>query len=774
MEPIEKTALILHGHFYQPPRENPLTGIIPKQPSAKPFPDWNEHIFSQCYAANTNSRYLDGNGRILSITNNFEYISYNFGPTLLTWIKANHPGTYEKIIEADRSSILRLGHGNAMAQGFNHTILPLDSPRAARHQILWGLEDFSSRFGREAEGMWLPEAAINPDIIDLLVASGIKFVILSPWQCKSIETEPGKMVDLEGKPAPYDKPYILTGTKGNTISAFFYNPQLADGISFGHLLRDADNLYQTLETIKQQDGPALIHTATDGEIYGHHEPFGDMALAALIRKVNEREDFTFTNYATFLEGHPAVLHAQLHPGEENKGTSWSCSHGVSRWYKDCGCHTGGEEGWNQKWRTPLRDALQHNADRLVTIFDTRVGEIFDGQLPPDRLLDLYGEVAGQALSMEDFLSGLATDYPQAQDNRAELASLLEGIKNKHFSFTSCGWFFNDLAGLEPKQNIAYALYAISLFQRFSQTSLLSPFLRELKQAKCNRKIDGDGMVIAQEELNALPGEVEATLFFILNRRIAEPQFITATYGRFKLLSYSYGDDFPELELYDTISLRDFNISTIIGEGEEYSSFEFYIAVKDKADNHVMRYSVNNSNIPPRMLDQAYTWIEHSLSIVGDDELMQIARDIDHYSMLSKNSKYLPMATLFIENIGTCLRALRSLFITPNTLPWDKKEESIHQLIGFIKKQGRRSEIETINGIFTEEINRLALQVQENGLDKSNVTYLIGFLALTKNEQLDIDMKNLQNSCYPFVTGKNPLPDECKDDFAQLKTLLDFA
>lgn len=773
METLNKTSLIFHGHFYQPPRENPLTGIIPKQPSAKPYSDWNERISSECYAANTDSRYLDKSGRIVSITNNFEFLSYNFGATLLSWLYDKQKDVYEKIIEADHNSIIRLGHGNAMAQGFNHSILPLDPIRAAKHQILWGLDDFSSRYQRGAEGMWLPEAAINPTVVQLLCEAGVKFVVLSPWQCKSIEGTDRKMVDLNGTPAPFDKPFILDGANGGSVVAYFYNPTLAEGISFGHLLRDADNLYATLQNIKKDfHHPDLINVATDGEIYGHHEPYGDMALAALIRKVRDRDEFTLTNYASFLEQHPAVLHAELHKGEEEKGTSWSCSHGVSRWYKDCGCHTGGEPGWNQKWRTPLRIALNNNADRLSVIFDSRIKQLFK-TLTPDELLNQYGMVACQAISMKNFMSDLEEKYPEIHGHTHEIAAMLEGIKNKHYSFTSCGWFFNDLAGLEPEQNIAYALYAINLFQQYSQEKLLPLFLKDLQKAKSNDPTKGDGMSIAQKILKEIPGEVEACLYFILNQRIAEPELKNYTYGRYQLLNYTYGDDFPQLNIFDTISLRTFEVSTIIGDGNSLSSFEFYMAVRNMDDNTIQKISVNNANIPPRMLDEAYSWIEHSLSIVGDMELIQIARNIAHYSMLSKNSKYLPMATLFIENIGTCLRALRSHFYTPNTLKWNTKKESIKQLIEFIKKRGRMSEIEAIEQIFSEESRRIAQKIKKDGLSQTTLVYTINFISLTLDEKIEMDQKSLQDSVYPYVIKKIELDDSLQDEFTKLKKLLNF-
>ena len=224
----KRTSLILHGHFYQPPRENPFTGIIAKQSSATPYSDWNERIFTDCYEANLHSRYLNADGRIISITNNFSYISYNFGPTLLSWMNEKHPEAIGMLKEADKASVKRLGHGNAMAQSYNHTILPLDKLRDARLQIEWGAMDFERNFGRKAEGMWLPECGVNKDVIQLLADEGMKFVILSPWQCRAVEDENGKMTVLSGKPAPYCQPYILTGTNGGTIAAFFYHPGLAE------------------------------------------------------------------------------------------------------------------------------------------------------------------------------------------------------------------------------------------------------------------------------------------------------------------------------------------------------------------------------------------------------------------------------------------------------------------------------------------------------------------------------------------------------------------
>jgi hypothetical protein len=746
-------SVILHGHFYQPPRENPMTGIIPKQVSARPYEDWNERIFADCYSTNAHSRYLSPYRRVESITNNFSYISFNFGPTLLSWIAEMHPDIHEQVVLADRESQTRLGHGNAMAQAFNHTILPLDSPKDARLQILWGIEDFMYRFGRSPEGMWLPEAAINDTVVDLLAEAGIQFVILSPWQAAQVETAPNVWNDLGGKPAPYGKPYRLTGRTGREIAAFFYHPGLAEGISFGHALRDADALYSTLLSIKRTDGQPLIHAATDGEIYGHHEPFGDMALAALIQKVNARNDFELTNYATYLEAHPAVLHAKLHAGEAGLGTSWSCSHGVSRWWKDCGCHTGGEDGWNQAWRTPLRDSLRTLAAKIDAIFDHEVARIFNGSLTADRLLELYGPAICGKQSLERFLEELHADFEFDGNEDDALACLLEGIKNKHFSFTSCGWFFSDISGIEPRQNIKYALYTIDLYQKFTSEDLLTPFLNDLTKAKSNKRSEGSGMTIAKQEMQGFPGEVEAALFFTLNRRIARPEEFKSLYGRYRLNTIELrGSDTTVVDFLDRISLSGYSC-TVLSDGHIPSELHLFIGVHDHTGTCIGKYSVTNVDIPLRMLDMIYSWIDRSLSKVTDNDLVAIAKDINNYSMLMKNSRYLPMETLYIENIGTCLRAIKSLFVTPNTLPWSQKRESIGQLIEFIQKKGRPAEIESVNRIFSAECDRVAEKIRDKGLDYEAGTYLIDLLEVARAQGIQPDITQLQTQVFRFLQPK---------------------
>ncbi|MDT4762910.1 DUF3536 domain-containing protein [Sphaerochaeta sp. PS] len=776
MNKIQNTVsdLILHGHFYQPPRENPRTGIIGKQLSATPYPDWNERIYADCYNANAHSRYLSGVRRIVSMTNNYEYISFNFGPTLLSWLKRNHPDTHDSIIQADKKSVERLGHGNAMAQSFNHSILPLCTEAEARAQIAWGLKDFSLRFGREAEGMWLPETGINPMVIDLLAEYGLSFVILSPWQCKSIEDENGQMVDLAGKSAPYGKPFILTGEKGRTISAFFYNPSLAEGISFGHLLQDADNLYARLLTIKAEEQQDLIHTATDGEIYGHHEPYGDMALAALIRKVEERSDFRLTNYATYLEKHPATLHAQLHEGEAGKGTSWSCVHGVSRWYKDCGCHTGGDESWNQKWRTPLRESFDNLSKKIDTCFQQEIARIFSGSLEPQPLVESFGPVISKLISMEEFLDSIGKEYPFAQEERTNLASLLLGIQYRHFAYTSCGWFFNDLSGLEPKQNIVYALMAVELYKRFSEEDMLESLLSDLKLAISNRRQDGDGEDLALEALDILPGEVEATLFFVLNRRIALKEDQVDSYGWFRLEKYDYKSEQTQiLEISNTFSLIRYQCS-VLDPAPGKSELTYTLTIRDMRNGEIQSYFIDSEDIPSRMRDQLFVQIDNGICRLESREIKKIAREIHHYASLAKATPYLPMGSLYQENIGSCLRAMKSLF-KYGTLPmWDEFKESFIILLGFFVKYAKTTDLDIIRRLFNSEMEYLAEKIQAFGLYDKNIRFILEFLQIVRDHAFQPDLTQIQNAVYPYLSmEKKPHKDTDIDLINALGKALNF-
>lgn len=469
--------IIIHSHFYQPPRENPETMQIDDEPSAFPFKNWNDRITSECYRANAFSRYLDRDAHVKKIINNYKYMSFNFGPTLLSYLKEKHPLVVKAIKEADRESIELYGEGNAIAQSYNHTMLPLDDKDFARTQIRWALDDFKKFYGRKAKGFWCPECGISPFVIDLLYEEGIKFVILSPFQIDYITKDEKIIKQKELKTSDLSEPYNIKGEK-YTIAAFFYNGAISSDISFAHLLRSADNFYERL--LKESEDSSLVMAATDGEIYGHHEPFGDMAFAALTEKVAADNQLEFTNPSAYLKENPPIHTATLIKGEDNLGSSWSCSHGVSRWYKDCGCETGGKPGWNQKWRTPLRNALNKGREAVTKT--------------------VYVDLQKLGLdAKKTILNYIRIGVPKKLSTSAykKASKLLEAYKWMSYSFTSCGWFFNDISGIETVHNIHYMLKALNMLSLKEDEQ---DFINALSDAKSNISEFGSGKEIAERIL----------------------------------------------------------------------------------------------------------------------------------------------------------------------------------------------------------------------------------------------------------------------------------
>ena len=488
-------SIIFHGHFYQPPRENPWTGEIPNQPSAFPFDNWNERIFSECYRANSASRFLNSDGKIIKINNNYEQLSFNFGPTLLSWIKDVHFDVYNSIIDADKKSKeIFNGHGNAIAQVYNHIIMPLADEKDKRTQIEWGISDFKNHFNRDPEGIWLAETAINHETIDLLIEYNLKFVILSPWQCNSIKNSKNNKWEQVKNPIEVSqKAYKIKGGKGE-LAVFFYDHILAQGISFEHYLQDADHLHETLLHKSATSDQPLIHCATDGEIYGHHEPFGDMCYSALIEKMQSDSTLKLNNYGNFLAENPPTQEVKIKLGEKNRGSSWSCFHGVSRWYKDCGCSTGGQDGWNQKWRGHLRNSFDFLNHKIRTIYAKEMARFTTTD--PEIIWNQYIDVLTEKISNRDFF--LIYSSKNNISKLTDFFTLLESRKYLTYSYTSCGWFFAELSGIEPVQNICYALRSIELISKYSEEPILKEVYSLLKKAKSNLNNNENGEELAKK------------------------------------------------------------------------------------------------------------------------------------------------------------------------------------------------------------------------------------------------------------------------------------
>jgi alpha-amylase/alpha-mannosidase (GH57 family) len=468
----------IHGHFYQPPRENPWLEAIEVQDSAAPYHDWNERITRECYAPNCRARLVDHGGLILNLLNNYAWMSFNFGPTLLSWMADFAPDVLQGIVEGDRlSRERRHGHGNALAQVYNHVIMPLATTRDKRTQVLWGLADFRQRFGREPEGMWLPETAADLASLEALAAAGIRFTILSPRQARRWRRlGEEKWLEIPEGIDP-SRAYLCRLPSGVSIALFFYDGTISRQVAFERLLDSGEKflgrLLQGFDESRQH--PQLVHIATDGESYGHHHPHGDMALAYVLFKLSQSGEIKLTNYAEYLELHPPEWEVQLH-----ENSSWSCVHGIERWRSNCGCNMG--RGWHQQWRAPLRQAMDQLRARLDRVFTTRGRECFPD---PWAARDVYAEILldRSSESVRRFVA--KHGHPDLDDNSVRHALwLLEMQRHGMLMYTSCGWFFDEVSGLETTQCLRYAARAIQLARHLGQ-DLEEEFVQGLEKAPSN-------------------------------------------------------------------------------------------------------------------------------------------------------------------------------------------------------------------------------------------------------------------------------------------------
>lgn len=495
--------LCIHGHFYQPPRENPWLNQIEFQTSALPYHDWNDRITRECYGPNTRARLLGKEGRIRALLNNYEYMSFNFGPTLLTWLEKAYPWIYAQIIAADRVSMdRRHGHGNALAQVYNHIIMPLATRRDKLTQIRWGLADFRHRFGRPAEGMWLAETAVDSETLRLMAAEGVKFTILSPDQAawvrhigKSGRAEAWK--DVSGGRIDVTRPYrvLLDGSVGTSIAIFFYHGPTSRAVAYEQLLASGDKLLARIEEAYHEDGegPELISLGTDGESYGHHFKFGDMALAWLFDDLKGGERIALTNYGEYLERFPPQDEVRI-----IENSAWSCAHGVGRWCSDCGCSVGHTPGWRQAWRAPLREAMDWLAGKLAAVFEERGGELFKDpwKTRDDYIALLLHPAAEDCDRFMNHHSSRSLDRKE----RIQALQLLESQRMALFMFTSCGWFFDDISGLEATQILRYAARGIDLVRPWVREDLESRLMEFLAQAPSNDPAYGNGAVVYREKV----------------------------------------------------------------------------------------------------------------------------------------------------------------------------------------------------------------------------------------------------------------------------------
>ena len=494
----------IHGHFYQPPRENPYLEAIELQDSAYPYHDWNERITAECYAPNAASRILDAENRIVKLLNNYAHISFNFGPTLLSWMKDQTPKVYDAVLEADKESRERFsGHGSAIAQGYNHMILPLANRRDKVTQVKWGIRDFESRFGRKPEGMWLPETAVDTESLEVLAENGVKFTILAPRQAKRVRAKKGKKSEdvSDGRIDPA-RAYIARLPSRKRINLFFYDGPISQGVAFEGLLNDgkrfADRLLSGFSDARK--GAQLVHIATDGESYGHHHHYGEMALSYAVDYIDHGEVAKLTNYGEFLEKYPAEQVVEI-----VDNSSWSCVHGVERWRSNCGCNSGGH-AWNQEWRAPLRAALDWLRDKLAPIYEAGLkGLLHDPWASRDDYIRVILDRSPE--SRAAFFAEHAIRPLEAAEQVIAL-KLLEMQRHALLMYTSCGWFFDELSGLETVQVIHYAGRALRLAEECSGQILEPEFLQHLAMAKSNLPEHGDGAQIYEKWVKPAVVDIE--------------------------------------------------------------------------------------------------------------------------------------------------------------------------------------------------------------------------------------------------------------------------
>jgi len=508
-------ALVVHGHFYQPPRENPWTDEVPREPSAAPYHDWNARIHAECYRANAYARINDSDGRIEAIVDNYRNLSFNFGPTLARWVWQHDPAVAERLRAADGASAARLGHGGAMAQAYAHPIVPLCDAADRRTQLVWGLSDFRRRFGRPADGLWLPETGVSPATLETLIELGVKFTILAPEQIAAVRPPPGVLETVResgGEPAarvadgwtPVDRDSLDTGRayfwrhrdgSGRRIALCIFDGELSRGVAFGNAAERAELLLDKVRASAERsevEGQRLVLCASDGELWGHHKKFADLTLAFATHVEAARRGIEVTNLGAFLARHAPTWEARLAEGPDGEGTAWSCGHGLGRWQRDCGCHMGGGVGWNQAWRGPLRQGLDIIRDAAAAFFEDAGGDLY---WDPWGARDAYGDVVDEPVAVrERLLVGLGRPALGAagERTRARALALMELQRATLLMYASCGWFFDDIAGLEASLIIRIGAHALDLMHELGGRPPTQAVLDALAEGRSNRREAGTG------------------------------------------------------------------------------------------------------------------------------------------------------------------------------------------------------------------------------------------------------------------------------------------
>jgi len=599
--------LCLHGHFYQPPRENPWLDTIEVQDSASPYHDWNARITAECYWPNAAAHRLRGDNRITAIVNNYASMSFNFGPTLTAWLARSEPELLACLVEADHvSREQHAGHGNAIAQVYGHAILPLANLRDKLTQVSWGIRDFVFRFGRMPTGMWLSETAVDTPTLEALASHEIAFTILAPHQANRVRRiGQADWEDVNEETLDTRRPYLCRLPSGKQIVLFFYDARIARGVAFEHLLDSGERFVERLMEAFQSDSdePQLVHVATDGETYGHHHRFGEMALAYAIHEIERRGLARITNYDEYLALHPPQWEVEI-----VERTSWSCAHGVERWQADCGCRTGGLPGWSQQWRAPLRSALDWLGEEIDTLFERQAGALLrDPWEARDAYIDLVLDRSPQR--RDEFCMHQAGRILAPEEQQLVL-KLLELQRHRLLMFTSCGWFFDELSGLEGTQILRYAARAAELAKECGRT-LEAEFVERLRRAPSNLSEVGDGGQLYLRSVRPTRVDASRVIANLAMGQILEPKLAHEVPPVFAVQRNDY-----EEESYGVTALGVGRMRVESRLTQESQAFVVAVLKLSAHDVHcVVREDIAESAYAPMKAELLETFARHSLSEV---------------------------------------------------------------------------------------------------------------------------------------------------------------
>ncbi|GAB4247293.1 MAG: DUF3536 domain-containing protein [Thermoleophilia bacterium] len=784
--------ICIHGHFYQPPRENPWLEDIELQDSAYPFHDWNERISSECYAPNGAARILNDEGRIEFIVNNYSRMSYNFGPTLLAWMQEKDPFAYQAVIEADWMSSQRFGgHGSALAQAYNHMILPLAAPGDRRTQIEWGLRDFRHRFRREPEGMWLPETAVDLETLELLAEKGLTFTILAPRQAARVRPldQSEDWLDVSGGIVDPTRAYVQKLPSGREISLFFYDGPISQAIAFEGLLARGDLLAERLTGAfaEGRDWAQLVHIATDGETYGHHHRHGEMALAYAFARIEEDPDVHLINYGAFLELHPPEWEVEIF-----ENSSWSCVHGVERWRADCGCNTGGHPEWNQAWRGPLREALDWVRDELAPRYEEAAAELLtDPWTAREEYVELILDRSAE--NVAHFLEHQAR-RPLNEDEQRQALKLLELQRHAMLMYTSCGWFFDELSGIETTQVIMYAARALQLAAETLEHELEEGFLKRLEATPSNLPELGNGRTVYEKfirpaalDLSNVAAHYAISSLFeeygetsrIYAYEVRRIDGRTSSAGEARLLigrarvESIVTRDYQEVS-YGLLHFGDHNLSCGVREFRDRASFELLAREVEDA--------FATADLPEviRLLDRSFGELTYSLRSLFRDEQRKILGIIMQAAVEEAETAYRQLyehhtpLLYFLARLGIpgpeALTAPSSFVVNADLREALKNGPAGRDRIRDLLEVARRGKVELdeagLSFAYLNLLDRLSLAFSEVPDDLETLEELAEAVSLVDILPFEVDLWNTQNryyevrqSMYPHMRARAKAGDE---------------